>query len=305
MLKKLLSIGAALIMGLCLFCGCDDKIDYLKEYDDGSQLQSVTAETEGAFYSLEGAYQMGFLSQRDLKKISYFHNADNNAAYPVELFSPVEAAIKNTYAEKYRNDEHFNSREITAEDFTVRSFYGYYYKCCVVTVDSTLWNYTTEAVDEWREICAVKFHFTNHGGITVWIPNKSFYTLTDAYKYGWFNEEDAKSIAYYHNGGREGNEEVMGEDFTPQPKTPQALDKDHDLEIRQDYFNTRFGKNNPYNNTVDEIGYRYYGCYNSHAVVKIWCRGDGAADVVWEEEVGGVKIKYTDGSRLMVWIVRG
>lgn len=304
MFKKLLSIGAALIMGLCLFCGCDDKIDYLKEYDDGSELQGVTAETEGTIYSLKDAYEMGFLSKRDLKKISYFHNADNEATFPVELFDPVEAAIKNTYAEEWNADEG-NTSEATAEDFYIKYFYGYHYKCCVVTVDSTFWSYGDSVPNYYEEIGGVKFHFTDHGRLTVWISNKYFYTLTDAYKYGWLTKEDAKSIAYYHNGGIEGNESVMSKNYTPKPKTPEVLDEKNDLAIRQDYFNKRFGKNNPYNYTLDEIRYIYYGCYNNYAVVNIACIGEGVANVGWAENIGGVKIIYPYADRLSVWKLNG
>lgn len=307
MLKKLLSIGAALLMGLCLFCGCDnsDKIDYLKEYDDGSQLKSVTAETEGTIYSLEEAYEIGFLSQRDLKKISHFHDADNKATFPVELFDPVKAAIKNTYAEKYRNDEHFSTEEITAEDFFVRTFYGYYNKCCIVTVDSTLWNYPTDVPNYYREIGGVQFHFTDHGGLTVWIPKGNFYMLYEAYENGWLTLEDVKSIAYYHNGGREGNEDIISEDFTPKPITSEALDDKNDFAIKIDYWINTFAKNNPFEIPLSRIGYWYYGCYNDYAVVKIAYFPYAAGDMMGEENLGGVKIIYRNTMHLSVWKLNG
>ena len=52
-----------------------------------------------------------------------------------------------------------------------------------------------------------------------------FYTLQQAYENHWLTQEDLKSIAYYHNVGIAGNEEVMGENYQPQPKTPEILDK--------------------------------------------------------------------------------
>ena len=50
-----------------------------------------------------------------------------------------------------------------------------------------------------------------------------FYTLKEAYNGGLISKADLMSIAYYHNGGRQYNEEIMGEDFVPAPKTPEKL----------------------------------------------------------------------------------
>lgn len=274
-MKKLLSISVATIMGLgMLLCGCtegEESIDYLNEYDDGSKLNSVTAQTEGELYSLEEAYEIGFLSQRDLKKIAYFHNADNEATFPVGLSEAAEGAIKNTYAEKYRNDEHFNSEEITAEVFSVRSFYGYYYKSCIVTVDSTLWNYTTDVVDEWKEIGGVNFHFTDHGGLSVWMPKSYIYFLEDAYEYGWVAKEDLTNIAYYYHTLNFGSgfyewyadlEEYV--DFTPKPLMPEVLNAETELKVRQAelmYDQTTFAPMFA-NSTVEDVQIvKYYGTY--------------------------------------------
>ncbi len=56
-------------------------------------------------------------------------------------------------------------------------------------------------------------------------PKGKLYTLQEAYDSGWLTKDDLMSIAYYHNGGREHNEDIMTEDYAPQPKTPEAIDK--------------------------------------------------------------------------------
>ena len=63
----------------------------------------------------------------------------------------------------------------------------------------------------------------------------TFYTLQEAYDNGWLNQEQLLSIAYYHQG-TEGNEELMGENYTPIPKTPDMLSEELELEIKQKYY---------------------------------------------------------------------
>ena len=288
-----------MVMGLCLLCGCGD-IYYLNDYDDGGRLERVTAETKGKVYSLEEAYEIGYLSQTDLKKISYFHNVDNKATFPVELFAPVEAAIKNTYAVEWNADER-NTMTATADDFSVKRFYGYYYKCCVVSIDSTMWAYPGVIPNDWKEIGGVKFHFTDYYSLIVWIAEENFYSLEDAYHYGWLTKKDMKSIAYYHNGGREGNEKVMGKNYTPMPKTPEVLDDETTLAIKKAYCDWYNSKGNWDSTTVEKVWFAYYGWYHDCAVIRIGYDGMGVTTVVWEEKIGGVTVHYTDGLGLSVW----
>ncbi|MDE6075037.1 MAG: hypothetical protein K2G26_01215, partial [Clostridia bacterium] len=50
-----------------------------------------------------------------------------------------------------------------------------------------------------------------------------FYTLQEAYDNGYLTLEDLLSIAYYHNGGITGNEELISLDFTPKQKNPECI----------------------------------------------------------------------------------
>ena len=61
----------------------------------------------------------------------------------------------------------------------------------------------------------------------------AFYSLQDAYDNGWLTQEDLKSIAYYHNGGRVYNETIMNETYVPQPKTPEILSTETELKIKR------------------------------------------------------------------------
>ena len=53
-----------------------------------------------------------------------------------------------------------------------------------------------------------------------------FYSLQEAYEAGYLTKEEIMSIAYYHNGSRVYNEEIMSEEYTPIPKTPQELSEE-------------------------------------------------------------------------------
>ena len=132
-----------------------------------------------------------------------------------------------------------------------------------------------------------------------------FYSLQQAYEVGWLTKEDLKSIAYYHNGGIEGNEEVMGADFEPQPKMPKVIDKMTELSIKQTYCNNLREESNakPSGVTIE----RYYGAYsNCYAVVLDSIYIDHYANVVDEwKAVGEIQIHYTDHFFMTIWKGKG
>lgn len=166
MLKKLLCMVAALLTGICVLCACKN-IDYLYDFDDGSQLQGVTAGTKGTLHTVAATREHGFLSESEVKKIAYFYNPENNATYPVALDKGVEDAIKRTYAETWNNDRH-TTYDMAAEDVTITKFLGYYGRFCAVTLNSALWNQSTDIPDRWEETYGIKFHVTNYDSLVVW-----------------------------------------------------------------------------------------------------------------------------------------
>ena len=163
MIKKLLCICAALSAGLCLFCGCGT--DYLKEYDDGSLFENVTAETKGALHSAASAYEIGVIDEADLEAIAYFYNSDKE--HPAVLREAVGEAVKRAYADLWNDIKDVNFT-LSAEDLTVVNFYGYYKNCCALTLDSHKWNFPTEMPDRWEKVYGVDFHVTDHDVLVVW-----------------------------------------------------------------------------------------------------------------------------------------
>ena len=65
----------------------------------------------------------------------------------------------------------------------------------------------------------------------------SFYSLEEAYENGWLTRDDILSIAYYYNQGTEGNEELMGESYAPEPMVPETLDEERVNQIKRTYLN--------------------------------------------------------------------
>lgn len=135
-------------------------------------IQSCVEDISGALYSLEKTYNNGFIVKSDLKRIAYYYN-DRKIQYPYPLNDRIEQAIKETYAQDMRDEA--NSPEwaaqIQADGFRIVGYYGTYSGCYVVSVDSVYWSYPANIVDEWRDICGVKFHFTGHYGIIAWKMN--------------------------------------------------------------------------------------------------------------------------------------
>ena len=131
-----------------------------------------------------------------------------------------------------------------------------------------------------------------------------FYSLQQAYDKGLLNKADLMNIAYYHNGGRQYNEEIISENYVPIPKYPEKLESEIEKAIRQTYWEQYYKANNPYDIKIDDIviGNSYYGIYNNCVIVKVWVNNEPITDNRCQDVVGGVTISYTEGNRISVWI---
>ncbi len=127
-----------------------------------------------------------------------------------------------------------------------------------------------------------------------------FYSLQQAYDSGLLTQDDLKSIAYYYNGGIEGNEETMGVDFQPQSMTPEILDKITEFSIKQTYCNYLHEERaEPSGVTLVNYCGVYNGCY---AVVLDSIYIAYPLNIVnkWET-VGGVNFHYCDHLGIDIW----
>lgn len=130
----------------------------------------------------------------------------------------------------------------------------------------------------------------------------TFYTLQEACDNGWLTQADLMSIAYYHNGGRWHNEEIMSEDYVPAPKTPEVLSKKTELKIKntaaKDY------RENYNINDAEADGFRiteYCGTYNGCVAIMMRDDYSGTAGVVWTDTIAGVNIYYNSGRTMQIW----
>ena len=113
-------------------------------------------------------------------------------------------------------------------------------------------------------------------------------SLETAYKLGLLTWDDLLSIAYHHNKGRKYNEDLMSEDFVPQPKTPEALSEELELEIRKACLHS--------GEIIDKyhIG-GYYGIYNNCVAIIIAVKLEGSDYILRgkAENICGVTFEYT------------
>ena len=107
-------------------------------------------------------------------------------------------------------------------------------------------------------------------------------SLETAYKLGLLTKNDLLSIAYYCNyNSNFGNEEIMTEDYVPQPKNPEVLSEELDLKIREVCARNT-------NKTADDYYiYGYFGVYSNCVVVKTSIKADWA-QVGREREIDGI-----------------
>ena len=100
--------------------------------------------------------------------------------------------------------------------------------------------------------------------------NGEVLNLDDAYELGYISDEDLPSMAYYFNGGREENEDLIPEDFVPQPKNPRELNEAIESEIKLGYYRKKYHKPDYEKDWMssDLIIETYCGTYGNCIVVK-------------------------------------
>ena len=111
-------------------------------------------------------------------------------------------------------------------------------------------------------------------------------TLQEAYEKGYIDKQDLLSIAYY-NQGTNGNEELMGEGFIPDPMDPETLDEETEEEI-----SNAIKEKTKYESI---LSIRYLGTYNGYIAVFYIDGGPymAIAPISFHKEIDGVKFFYS------------
>ena len=96
-------------------------------------------ESTGTFYTLQEAYENGWLTQENLKNIAYYHN--NGIPYPESLSNNIAKSIKKSWAKKLKDDNTNQATDITEEMVVIEEYYGTYDECVIIIVDRFDANY--------------------------------------------------------------------------------------------------------------------------------------------------------------------
>ncbi len=126
------------------------------------------------------------------------------------------------------------------------------------------------------------------------------YTLKEAYEFGYLTMEELKSIAYYNNGGRWHNEEIMSESYTPLPKTPEVLSAETELKIK---MTAAKGYREDGVKQAEAKGFRivkYCGIYSGCISVLIFDDYSGSCDAEWVESVSEVNFCFNQRG-IQIW----
>ena len=168
MLKRIICFGAALMIGMCIFCGCGK-------------------EPLWTFYTLQEAYDEGLLSVEDLKSIAYYHHNGRQPIFdevngwiyvgveegfvptpkqPEKLNKQSENKMLKTWVTDY-NSKHTESIKIS--NLFVERYYGTYNDCFAVIFDEK--DSYTSGISEFGEIANVSFVQNSNNPIQIWKEN--------------------------------------------------------------------------------------------------------------------------------------
>lgn len=146
-IKKFICLGLTLIACVVVLCACND---------NKSEINAV----DGEFYTLQEAYDNGWLSKTDLKNIAYQLNGTKPIGFTPKDKEPLSAEderlLKNDYASRFDDGR-------TADDVLICGYYGQYNGFVAVIVDNGHFDVITN-----KEVGGVKFTYPDSNTITLW-----------------------------------------------------------------------------------------------------------------------------------------
>ena len=182
-IKTILIVLLLAIVSLFGFVGCESssqselqsKIDELqsrieeleeqiRERDE--RIKELEKENVGTLYTLQEAYDNGYLTKEDLEQIAYYHN--DRKSYPQTLDEAIAEKIKETAASERRRQDKYLSDKAKAEDFVLVKYYGNYNGSYTVMMNEPYDEYPADIRDVWEDIDGVRIHYTSYGDIVVW-----------------------------------------------------------------------------------------------------------------------------------------
>ena len=127
---------------------------------------------QGTFYSLQEAYDAGYITRTDLEEIAERQN-DWGSALKKELDPQVKQMICEDEAERLRNLEEDPYPEAEASGVRIVYYYGVYQGDCYAVMLSNIYEPAFPAVDEeqWDHIDSVDILYFNPRRIEIWKKN--------------------------------------------------------------------------------------------------------------------------------------
>lgn len=224
---------------------------------------------EGAFYSLQEAYDNGWITEENLQSIAdLYHN--KQTAPEIDISEAVSYSIRKTYAEKWKTP-------LDIED-VFYEYYGEYNGCFAVDVSTK--DMAVSGDVEIVTIGNVSITYTDGGRIKIWKEAKGeFFSLQNAYDKGWISSENLQSVAELYNA-KNTAENNLSEVIST------AIKNDYAVKI---------------NTSVDNVSYDFYGEYNGCIAVMMFSSTEEFPDVMTDATVGELTIHYTDGNKILIW----
>jgi len=251
MVKKVLSLLFAAIMGLFVLCSCGDKWEKEKELREKSSIPSI-----------ERAYKNGLLTKEDLQDLAYHIN--NGIAYEGEVDEETKQAIKEYIARQLKSTPPYIS-EAKADGVTIQMIYGCYSGIYIVKAETI---YTTHSTDVppplWAEIDGVAFFYEAYDDFYMYIGSEwkkahydkgSLPRLEKAYKDGLLTKDDLKDLAHHVNYGIAYEGEITKE-------TEQAI-KENIVELLRESDRLPYPDFGADGVQIEKV----YGCYSGSYVV--------------------------------------
>ena len=164
-IRKSLIVGVVLIMCVGILCACNNGDDFRNP---------INGEPEaGEFYTLQEAFDNGWLSRGDLRNIAYHRTGDGQRKgfkptpkNPEVLSAETELAIKEAHAANLRES---GTLEAVTDGVTIIAYYGIYNEMIAVLIDAIY--YAHPSVECFETVGNIKFEYDNPNFIRLWKLN--------------------------------------------------------------------------------------------------------------------------------------
>ncbi len=259
MKRKIISILVVILTFTVLFCltAC-------------TQEEETPEYIEGAFYSLQEAYDNGWITEENLQSIAdLYHN--KQTAPEIDISEAVSYSIRKTFADEWNTP-------IDIED-VFYEYYGEYNGCFAVDVSTKDMVVDGSMFVETIGNVSITYN-TGSSRIEIWKEAKGeFFSLQNAYDKGWISSENLQSVAELYNAKN-----------TAENNLPEVIS----TAIKNDYAVK-------INTSADNVSYDFYGEYNGCIAVMMFSSTEEFPDVMTDVTVGEVTIHYTDGNKILIW----